>query len=77
MISQRFLQICMKNRYLNNKIYKESSEYNHDTKKINNIILSSIFLAGCGKITHVTSSHPLNLKNLDGQVLYLVIHFSD
>ncbi len=44
---------------------------------INNIILSSIFLAGCGKITHVTSSHPLNLKNLDGQVLYLVIHFSD
>lgn len=44
---------------------------------INNIILSSIFLAECGKITHVTSSHPLNLKNLDGQVLYLVIHFSD
>lgn len=58
-------------------MYKEISEYNYDTKIINTIILSSIFLVGCGKITHVTSSYPLNLKSLDGQVLYLVIHFSD
>lgn len=30
MISHRFTQICTENRYLNNKIYKESDEYNHD-----------------------------------------------